>query len=432
MQGLDRTKGDLWNQAEAILRRNDLGGYTIPSQRLYPYQWLWDAGFCAMGWRHIDEARAWKELEMVISGQWPAGMLAHITFHKTVDTYFPGPDVWRSPHQNPATSGITQPPILGTFLWHLYRNGANREVFKPKARAIFQALLNYHRWLYAARDPDQMGLVAILHPWESGMDNSPLWDKPLARVVPKNVPPFQRADVAHVSTEQRPSDEEYTRYLFLVLFLRNGGYVDPALWLTAPFCVVDTAFNAILLRANRDLLEMARALGEPDAEIGGWVEQTEQGFDRLRDGKGGFYAGLDLRGDQPMEFPVTSRYLALWSGAPTPVEAGYLTKQFRDAQNGTLRWAPTVNPSAPGFQPQRYWRGPVWAITNWMLAEGFEAYGCDQEARRLRQDTLRLVQTAGFYEYFHPLTGEGLGGPNFSFTAAIVLELLAREVSAGR
>lgn len=425
MQRYETKRPMLWREAEAILRRNDLGGYTVPTQGLYPYQWLWDAGFTAMGWRHIDEPRAWRELETLLRGQWPSGMLPHITFHQTVDTYFPGPDVWQSPHQNPPTSGITQPPVVATALWDLYQNASDRGAVETRARAMFHAVLRYHRWLYAARDPDQTGLVAILHPWESGMDNSPLWDGPLARVTPVNVPPFKRRDTHHVNAAQRPSDDDYTRYIYLVLFLRSGGYVEPGLYYTAPFCVVDTAYNAILLRANRDLLALARALGEPEEEIAGWIERGELGFDRLRDGNGGFFAGIDLRADQVLQVPVTSRFLTLWGGVATPAEAEHLVREFGEALAGAPYLAATVPPSSAAFQPQRYWRGPVWGIVNWMLAEGFAAYGYTQEAERLRADTLKLVETAGFYEYFNPMTGEGLGGSNFSWTAAMVLNILA-------
>lgn len=412
----------LQQEAAAILRQNDRGGYTVPTLGLYPYQWLWDAGFAALGWLHVDPSRAWLELETLQAGQWAVGMLPHITFHRTVQTYFPGPDVWQSPHQQPPTSGITQPPVLATALRALLERDPDRA--GGRARALFLSLLRYHRWLFAARDPEETGLVAILHPWESGMDNSPLWDAPLSRIVPGDLPPFQRLDTSHVNAAQRPSDEDYRRYIHLLVVLRSAGYVDPALYHTAPFCLVDTAFNSILLRANRDLLAVAEALDEPAGEIQGWIRRMERGFDRLRDGNGGFLAGLDLRTEQGLDLPVTSRFLTLWAGAATRDEADRIAAEFR----ATLATAPfaaaTVTPGADAFQPVRYWRGPVWGIVNWMLAEGFAAYGHADVADRLRSDTLRLVGSAGFYEYFNPLTGEGLGGPNFSWTAAIVLQLL--------
>ena len=33
------------------------------------------------------------------------------------------------------------------------------------------------------RDPKKTGLVSILHPWESGYDNSPIWDDPMEKII---------------------------------------------------------------------------------------------------------------------------------------------------------------------------------------------------------------------------------------------------------
>jgi glycogen debranching enzyme len=80
---------------------------------------------------------------------------------------------------------------------------------------------------------------------------------------------------------------------------------------------------------------------------------------------------------------------------------------------------------APAFEPRRYWRGPVWVNINWLLWEGLRRYGYERQAAELRDRTLWLVADQGFFEYFDPLTREGLGSPSFSWTAALVLDLLA-------
>src|SRR5680860_529958 len=104
---------ELTRVAKETLRANDRGGYTVPSPQLYPYQWLWDSGFIALGWAAFDEERAWRELEVLFSAQWANGMVPHLIFHRESTGYFPGPDVWRAPGPIPS-SGITQPPVLAT------------------------------------------------------------------------------------------------------------------------------------------------------------------------------------------------------------------------------------------------------------------------------------------------------------------------------
>ncbi|WP_316860456.1 hypothetical protein [uncultured Cohaesibacter sp.] len=64
------TTRPLTEQAEAILRQNDRGGYTVPTEGLYPYQWNWDSAFSAFGFSEFDLERAWQELGTLFSGQW--------------------------------------------------------------------------------------------------------------------------------------------------------------------------------------------------------------------------------------------------------------------------------------------------------------------------------------------------------------------------
>lgn len=98
-------------QARAVLRGNDRGGYSVPTDGLYPYQWNWDSGFAAWGFAQFDLPRAWSELETLFSGQWPTGMLPHILFHRPDPGYFPGPEVWGTEGLGPVpSSGISQPP----------------------------------------------------------------------------------------------------------------------------------------------------------------------------------------------------------------------------------------------------------------------------------------------------------------------------------
>ena len=66
--------------------------------------------------------------------------------------------------------------------------------------------------------------------------------------------------------------------------------------------------------------------------------------------------------------------------------------------------------------------------TNWIVIQGLLAHGATDHAERLRRSTLTLVEESGFAEYFSPLTGEPLGAPEFSWTAALALDLFADDV----
>ena len=79
------------DQARDILRRNDRGGYTVPTDGLYPYQWNWDSVFAAWGFATFDLPRAWLELETLMAAQWSDGMVPHIIFHQSDPGYYPDP-----------------------------------------------------------------------------------------------------------------------------------------------------------------------------------------------------------------------------------------------------------------------------------------------------------------------------------------------------
>jgi hypothetical protein len=55
---------------------------------------------------------------------------------------------------------------------------------------------------------------------------------------------------------------------------------------------------------------------------------------------------------------------------------------------------------------------------------GLLRYGYNDRAEQLRQGVFKLVANQGFREYYDPTTGEGLGGKNFSWTAALVIDMI--------
>ena len=148
----------LRQDARAVLSANDRGGYTVPTARLYPFQWNWDSAFVAMGFATWDCDRALTELERLVEGQWPDGMIPHIVFHRPSETYFPGPDVWgtgaRIRAGGPATSGITQPPVFATalrFVWEAMPDATRRDRLQRAARLYQSDRFHTREWLGAFR-----------------------------------------------------------------------------------------------------------------------------------------------------------------------------------------------------------------------------------------------------------------------------------------
>jgi hypothetical protein len=165
------------------LEANDRGNYAVPtSSGLYPAQWNWDSCLVALGFAQYDIPRAWQEVETLFSGQWRNGMVPSILFHGDDSTYFPNMEIWQCRERVPS-SGITQPAVAATVVRYLVDKTSDVEA-RLRLAPQLPKILASHRWFQSARDPDRTGLVSIVHPWESGMDNSPVWDDALADVPP--------------------------------------------------------------------------------------------------------------------------------------------------------------------------------------------------------------------------------------------------------
>ena len=139
-----------------------------------------------------------------------------------------------------------------------------------KVREVFPKLMAYHRWFCNARDPQGKGVIGIIHPWESGRDNCPDWDIGMKGItVPDNLMSYARRDTSYVDSDQRPSQAQYDRFVTIVQFGREVKWDHRAINARGPFLMADPGVQFILLRACRDLQELARLLDmdEPIEEI---------------------------------------------------------------------------------------------------------------------------------------------------------------------
>ena len=438
---------DLAVQAAEVLRRNDMGEWTRASPTLYPHQWSWDTGFIAIGLAHLDTRRAAMELTSLFAHQWRNGKVPHIVFNPDAppDSYFPGAEHWSSagtfpdaPPAPPYTSALCQPPThaLGALrVWELA--GRDEEGFaRGFLREIFPKLIAWHRYLATYRDPEGSGLVTIYHPWESGTDNSPRWDAALEAVEVGDLPSYERQDLNHVDyPDERPTDEEYVRFLWLVELIKRARCDEGALNDSHPFLVKDVLFSAILVAANEALVEIARVVGASEDDIAlveGWIGRGREGLEERWDQELGLCLDYDLRRDAPLRARTIAGFAPLVAGG---IEAGELEAALRTLYSpyflGYPRLRrplpPSTSPEEPRFHPRNYWRGPMWPVIAWLFWRSLELAGEVERAQAMRRVALQELAEGGFAEYFEPFTGESLGSDNQSWTAAVALDWLAAD-----
>ncbi|HET9909875.1 MAG TPA: trehalase family glycosidase [Anaerolineales bacterium] len=424
------TTASFLDRAIAVLRGNDTGIFVKPGPHQYPHQWNWDSALIALGLSHFDMPRAQLEIRSLLGGQWQDGMLPSIVYHSTPSDYFPNPEFWQiensssAPHV--ATTGITQPPLLATVV----RTMHSRHSMPDFVREVYPSLLNWHRWMHTARDVDNTGLACIIHPWESGTDDSPRWLKLLASIKPRVVPEFQRGDTRHVSANERPHRSEYERFIYLIDVFRKLNYAPTELLSNSPFLVQDVLFNAILFRADEDLRALAVSHNQPTNEIDSWIRKVQLNFNTRfwHDGVGLYY-DYDVRSNRLIQVNTASSFLPLFAGLPSKRQAQRLVEEHlldpnEYAPSGAARhWVTTTAKTEPTWEARRYWRGPVWVIMNWLIIDGLKRYGYEDIADTIRRNTIGLIEASGFREYYDAHDGSGCGSTDFSWSAALALEL---------
>ncbi len=427
--------------AKTVLSFNWTGRYTQPGPRLYPHQWSWDSAFIAIGYARYDQRRAAKELNHLFDSQWKNGLLPQIVFNPRFSGYFPGIEFWRADRSPYApryrkTSGVVQPPIHATAALHVYRHAKDEAHARAFLEGAFPRLVAWHEYLYRERDPEEEGLAYIHHPWESGMDDSPMWDEIMIRLHlrPGEIPTYQRVDTHFMPAEARPVSAVYDRFAWLVQFFAERDYDEARIREDCPFLVQDVLFNALLCQAGRDLAEIARVLGEDPSPFGAQADQTARAMnEKLWDEEREIYLGLDLVTNELLRAHAAAGFLPLYAGIPDESQAYRMVDNLENFGFG--RGAkdsypvPSYDRYGYGFSPVQYWRGPVWVNINWMLLRGLQRYGFDEQAEYLRQATIKLVQENGFHEYFHPIIGYGHGSHLFSWTAALLLDIVLEEAA---
>jgi glycogen debranching enzyme len=232
-------------------------------------------------------------------------------------------------------------------------------------------------------------------------------------------------DVATISADQRPSQREYRQYLGIVDALRSAEWETERQPADSPFSVEDPGFTAISARAATDLASVAAAACLDGWKPGRLAESMGEGLDALWDDDLGWYRPYDTLGKCWVGPAASTGLVAICAGIPEARTRRMMERvdSWRHSMPGSI---PTAQPEDPSFDPIRYWRGPVWVLVNWLVADGLLRAGFTERAAWLHTETRDLVEQ-GFSEYYDPRNSAGIEGQSFSWSAALTLDWLTRE-----
>jgi glycogen debranching enzyme len=378
--------------------------YVCPSANTYPFQWFWDSCFHAIVLSHLDSGRAEAELRTLLINQQPDGFIPHVTHWTAEQPRHLG--LYQVAGISPWLSASMQPPVLAEAVAAVAGRGRGTAFL----REVLPAVRRYYDWCDRVRDPDRDGLIAILEPHESGMDQTPAYDAYLG-VAGDDAPAFAAA--------WRPVAESNAQ----------AGHQAAALFERDRFVVEDLAVNALYAENQRVLSGLLAETGDAAGatELGERAARTVASLlARCWSSSDRDFHGLAGRVEEPLPGDTVAGLLPmLLVDLPAPIVDRIAQRLEDPADFGTTFPVPSVPLGSPAYRPAPaggsvLWRGPSWINTNWYIARGLRRHGRDELAARIEEASLQLVERSGFREHYDAESGRGYGAKGFAWSALVL------------
>ncbi len=383
-------------------------GYTCPATPRYRHQWHWDSCFTAIAWSRFDADRAREELRTVLRSGDPriapavpagsrrgtgfSGFLPHTTFWDQPAGWRRAPFYATRERWGGRATASIGPPLL-PMAWERVATATGDAAFAVEALEPLAAHLD---WLARHRDLAGDGLLTILLPDESGLDDSPQYDRPFRGLV-----------------------HDGPGYFRLVERVRRAGYDAHRLADRHPHHVADvwtTTAYALSLHA------MARLSG--DRTWATLAARSERALvERCWDESAGLFRDLAGPGRRPVPVATWSSLAPLvLPGVPEPLRRRVVEEQLLDRRRFRAAVGiPSVSQAEPSYRPAfdrwRTWRGPSWVNVSWLLLPSVAALGYAEEARAIAASLVAAVAREGLREYYDPRDGRGYAARGFGWSA---------------
>lgn len=341
----------------------------------------------------------------------------------------------------------SKPALAAWAVENVYRQTGDKEFLKE----MYPKLVAYHNWWYTNRDIDQNGIAeygGMVHEtcydwtgygyeigqvvdgfgtvndqgfvldtngerivcpeagieaaaWESGMDNATRFDRE------GNGPDDKGIEIYTVRNDSHDP----------IGYVINQESVD---------------LNAYLYAEKGFLKSMAEELGyNADAEkyTKEAMQLQEYINENMYDEETGFYYDVQTNEDGSVKKLLVNRgkgtegWIPLWAKAATKEQAAKVVENMIDENKfNTFVPFPTASKDNDKYDPEKYWRGPVWLDQALYAVEALQNYGYNDEAKevtiKLFDHSKGLLGDGPIHENYNPETGEGLHTKNFSWSAS--------------
>lgn len=264
---------------------------------------------------------------------------------------------------------FVKPPVHGWTIGYLMDRGA---LDRDAVARLYEPLERWTRWWLGHRDYSGLGTPAYNHGNDSGWDNATIFTDGVAVEGPD--------------------------------------------------------LMALLALQMQVLARMARVLGLED-EATGWEARSRVTIDRMlerfwRDGR--FVARQSLtQREIASESLITLLPLVLGEHLPPEVFQACLAQLLE--RHLTEHGLATEPVGSEFYEADGYWRGPIWAPSTMLIADGLRRGGEVELAAGLATLFAQLCVRSGMAENFDAVTGEGLRDRSMTWTASVFLAMTDPE-----
>lgn len=393
-----------WRSPAGAIKRD--GITPSISYKWFNGMWAWDSWKQAAAVAGFAPELAKDNIRAIFDYQKDDGMVIDAIFYNKNGYNYPGDMGGNWNERN------SKPPLAAWAVWKVYESSKNEDFLEE----MYPKLVKYHDWWYISRDNDKNGIaeygasidslndgteeIIQAAAWESGMDNAVRFDMDYGVMVLENND--VNGDIIGYSINQESVD-----------------------------------LNSYLYAEKKFLAKIAKLLNRSDDMIR-YEEESIYVRDFIQknmfDNETGFYYDIDLHSKKPLveRGKGIEGLIPLWAGAASEEQAEIVKNAAVNEEkfNTTVPF-PTASKDNNRYNPEKYWRGPVWLDQAYFAIEGLKNYGYKEEGNSLAEKIVNnakgiMVDGEVIRENYNPESGQGLHCTNFSWSAGMVY-LLCRE-----